>query len=57
MFSLTRKRDEKKKKESLINIENEKDFVINYVTKQIFPQLYQSSFQIPFDQDKFDLVQ
>ncbi|CAF1120621.1 unnamed protein product [Rotaria sp. Silwood1] len=55
MFSLTRKRDGGKK-DTLINIENEKEFVINHVTKEIFPQVFDASAEIPADQDEFDVV-
>ena len=38
------------------NIENEKDFVIHHVTKEIFPQVYDSSAEIPSHNDEFDVV-
>lgn len=46
MFSVTRKRDDSKK-DTLVNIENGKDFVINHVTKEIFPQMYDASAEFP----------
>lgn len=55
MFALTRKHDGSKK-DTLVNIENEKDFVINHVTKEIFPKVYNSSAELPPDVDEFDAV-
>lgn len=55
MFSLTRKRDGSKK-DTLVNIESGKDFVINHVTKEIFPQMYDASAEFPADVDEFDAV-
>lgn len=55
MFSITRKRDGSKK-DTLINIENEKDFVINHVTAEIFPQVYNTSAEMPATDDEFDVV-
>ncbi|CAF1398887.1 unnamed protein product [Adineta ricciae] len=55
MFSLTRKRDGSKK-DTLINIENEKHFIINHVTKELFPQAYDASAEFASDIDEFDVV-
>jgi flavin reductase (DIM6/NTAB) family NADH-FMN oxidoreductase RutF len=55
MFALTRKRDGSKK-DTLINIENEKDFVIHHVTKEIFPKVYDASAEMPSTADEFDVV-
>jgi flavin reductase (DIM6/NTAB) family NADH-FMN oxidoreductase RutF len=55
MFSVTRKRDGSKK-DTLVNIENEKDFVINHVTKEIFPKVYDASDEMAASVDEFDAV-
>lgn len=55
MFAVTRKRDGSKK-DTLVNIENEKDFVINHVTKEIFPKVYDASAEMPSTDDEFDIV-
>ena len=55
MFSVTRKRDGSKK-DTLVNIENGRDFVINHVTKDIFPQMYDASAELPPEVDEFDVV-
>ncbi|CAF1575136.1 unnamed protein product [Rotaria magnacalcarata] len=55
MFSLTRKHDGSKK-DTLVNIENEKDFVINHVTREIFPQVFDASAEMPADEDEFNVV-
>ncbi|CAF1572797.1 unnamed protein product [Didymodactylos carnosus] len=55
MFAITRKHDDSKK-DTLINIENEKDFVINHVTKDIFPKVYDASAEMSSSEDEFDVV-
>lgn len=55
MFSLTRKHDGSKK-DTLVNIENEKDFVIHHVTREIFPKVYDASAELPASDDEFDVV-
>lgn len=55
MFSITRKRDGSKK-DTLVNIESGKDFVINHVTRDIFPKVYDASAELAPDIDEFDVV-
>jgi flavin reductase (DIM6/NTAB) family NADH-FMN oxidoreductase RutF len=55
MFSLTRRKDGSKK-DTLNNIERYNDFVINHVTKEIFPQCYEASTEFPPEVDEFKEV-
>jgi len=55
MFSVTRRHDGSKK-DTLVNIEKEKQFVINHVTLDIFPKVYDASAEMPTEVDEFEVV-